>query len=109
MEIINVKLQATENILVFRVVYKYKKTFLTQSTGDLSVESEWCNKSLLRISSLGTSIQPKFCRVYLKKTLVLIGTQRVLSLVTGIKENNYNKKTQSVFFISKKKWVCFLL
>ena len=47
----NVKLLATENILVFRIKYKYKKTFLAQSTDDLSVESEWCNKSLLRISS----------------------------------------------------------
>ena len=40
----NVKLLATENILVFEIKYKYKKTFLTQSTGDLSVESEWCIK-----------------------------------------------------------------
>ena len=31
---------ATENILFFGIKYKYKKTFLTQSTGDLSVESE---------------------------------------------------------------------
>ena len=36
----NVKLLATENILVFRLEYKYEKTFLTQSIGDLSVESE---------------------------------------------------------------------
>ena len=41
METINVKLLATENILVFRVEYKYKKTFrLSQGTGDLIVESE---------------------------------------------------------------------
>ena len=38
----NVKLLATENILLFRLEYKYKKTFLSQSIGDLSVESKWC-------------------------------------------------------------------
>ena len=31
---------ATENILVFRLEYKYKKTFLSPSIGDLSVESK---------------------------------------------------------------------
>ena len=36
----NVKLLATENILVFRLEYKYKMTFLSQSIGDLSVESK---------------------------------------------------------------------
>ena len=35
----NVKLLTTENILVFWLEYKYKKTFLSQSIGDLSVES----------------------------------------------------------------------
>ena len=38
----NVKLLTTENILVFWLEYKYKKTFLSQSIGDLSVESKWC-------------------------------------------------------------------
>ena len=36
----NVKLLTTENILVFWLEYKYKKTFLSQSIGDLSVESK---------------------------------------------------------------------
>ena len=36
----NVKLLATENILVFRLEYKYKKTFLSQSIRDLRVESK---------------------------------------------------------------------
>ena len=36
----NVKLLATENILVFPIEYKYKKTFLSQSIGDLSIESK---------------------------------------------------------------------
>ena len=36
----NVKLLATENMLVFRLEYKYKKTFLSQSIGDLSIESK---------------------------------------------------------------------
>ena len=72
----NVKLLATENILVFRLEYKYKMTFLSQSIGDLSVESKWCLYWRYQAKASAPSPHCVMCTWKKKGLFTDIGTQR---------------------------------